>query len=269
MSEFIVLNKDDYKSVLPVDVVAFHFSNPGACGYHGVVRFITRDRSQYMVNYLHDAWPRESLAEVCPPLDDIRQSYQHAGPLPSGWLRLNMGLGNSLYVRGDVRQHMTVAGLTPPQIYTRWEEMIMNALECLDDSSTAIPAGYSDRISPDWIDSLEDNEVFVFGSNIFGFHDGGASERALLRFGAVYGQQEGIQGQSYAIPTDGVIYGDLVAYVREFIAYAKDHPQTMFLVTKIGCGTAGYRDTQIAPLFAQAVGLQNVLLPADFWKYLK
>lgn len=269
MDKFIILSKDDYTSVLPVEVVAFHFSNPGACGYHGVIRLITRDRRQYMVRYLYDAWPSEAIAEVCPPFDEIKHSYQNMGPLPAGWVRINMGLGNSLFVRGDVRQHISVAGMMPHQIYQQWEELVLNAIARLDDPSASNATGNPDRVSPDDIESLDDNEVFVFGSNIFGFHDGGASERALLRFGAVYGQPEGMQGQSYAIPTDGVTYGNLVGHIREFIQYAGEHPETRFLVTRIGCGTAGYDATQMAPLFVQAASLKNVLLPADFWKYLK
>ena len=269
MDKFIILSKDDYTSVLPVEVVAFHFSNPGACGYHGVIRLITRDRRQYMVRYLYDVWPSEALAEVCPPFDEIKHSYQNMGPLPAGWVRINMGLGNSRFVRGDIRQHMSVAGMMPPQIYQQWEEMVLNAIERLDNPSAVTAHGNPDRVSPDDIESLDDNDVFVFGSNIFGFHDGGASERALLRFGAVYGQPEGMQGQSYAIPTDGVTYSNLVGHIREFIQYAGEHPETRFLVTRIGCGTAGYDESQIAPLFVQATSLENVLLPADFWKYLK
>ena len=95
------------------------------------------------------------------------------------------------------------------------------------------------------------------------------NKQALLRYGAVYGQPEGIQGQAYAIPTDGVSYDKLVGHIRAFIQYASEHPETRFLVTRIGCGTAGYDETQIAPLFVQATRLENVLLPADFWKYLK
>lgn len=52
MCEFVVLNKDDYKSILLLDVVAFHQSEPGACGYHGVIRLITSDRRLYMIRYL-------------------------------------------------------------------------------------------------------------------------------------------------------------------------------------------------------------------------
>ena len=73
-----------------------------------------------------------------------------------------------------------------------------------------------------------------------------------------------MQGQSYAIPT---MHGGVDAirpYVDEFIEYAKGHPELTFLVTRIGCGIAGFRDEEIAPLFTDALDLANVLLPKTF-----
>ena len=123
------------------------------------------------------------------------------------------------------------------------------------------------RVTPDHVDRLGENQVFVFGSNEAGHHDGGAARQAFERFGAVYGQGRGLQGQSYAIPTMGSLES-LERDVEEFIRFADAHPEMTFLVTRIGCGIAGYTDTQIAPMFASAVGLSNVHLPAEFWKVL-
>ena len=124
------------------------------------------------------------------------------------------------------------------------------------------------RMTPDRIDHLEPNQVFVFGSNLEGHHDGGAAHTAVLKFGAVYGQGVGLQGQSYAIPTT---QGGVVAirpYVDEFIEFAAMHPEKTFFVTRIGCGIAGFTAEQIAPLFERAVALSNVFLPRDFWRAL-
>lgn len=132
-------------------------------------------------------------------------------------------------------------------------------------SRTEDEAGLAERkYTPDHITSLAKNEVFVFGSNLQGSHGGGAAAAAVRYFGAVWGQGVGMQGQSYAIPTmhGGV---DLIKpYVDEFIQYAREHSELTFLVTRIGCGIAGFRDEEIAPLFTDALDLANVLLPKTF-----
>ncbi len=120
------------------------------------------------------------------------------------------------------------------------------------------------RITPDYISDLRPNEVFVFGSNVRGKHYGGAAAFAVKRFGAIMGQGEGLQGQSYAIPTmEGM--ENMRAAVDRFIAFAQEHPELIFLVTPIGCGIAGYTPEDIAPLFAAAKTLDNVHLPNSFW----
>ena len=124
------------------------------------------------------------------------------------------------------------------------------------------------RVTPGWIDEMDENEVFVFGSNTRGIHDGGASFTAVQYFGAIVGQSEGPQGQSYAIPTDGASLSDIQASVNNLIVYAKAHPHLTFLVTEIGCGTAGYHPMEIAPMFTDAVSVPNIYLPKQFWKYI-
>ena len=124
------------------------------------------------------------------------------------------------------------------------------------------------RITPERIDSLVDNQIFVFGSNELGHHDGGASRLALERFGAIYGQGSGLQGRCYAIPTMNLPLETIAHYIDEFIWFADSHPEMNFLVTRIGCGVAGYHEEDIAPLFAKAYSLPNVYLPMGFWKVL-
>ncbi len=127
---------------------------------------------------------------------------------------------------------------------------------------------FKDRIAPDTITSLEKNEIFVFGSNLDGMHAGGAARAAMEYFGAVMGQGVGLQGQSYAIPTMQGGVETIRPYVDEFIRFADSHPEYTFLVTRIGCGIAGFRDEEIAPLFVRAINLPNVHLPLSFWKEL-
>ena len=117
------------------------------------------------------------------------------------------------------------------------------------------------RTTPEFITTLQPGEIFVFGSNLRGMHGGGAAYVAYRKFGAVMGQGVGLQGQSYAIPTMQGGVETIKPYVDEFILFAKDHPQLTFLVTRIGCGIAGFTDEEISPLFAQAHGIDNIVLP--------
>ncbi len=91
--------------------------------------------------------------------------------------------------------------------------------------------------TPEFITQLKADEVFVFGSNLAGMHGGGAET--------------------------------IKPYVDDFIAFAKEHPELFFYVTRIGCGIAGFRDKEIAPHFKEALGLKNVCLPETFVKVLK
>ncbi|MDE5561624.1 MAG: hypothetical protein K2J00_07505 [Bacteroidaceae bacterium] len=120
------------------------------------------------------------------------------------------------------------------------------------------------KFTPENITSLDKDEIFVFGSNLAGHHGGGAARVALEKFGAIWGQGVGIQGQSYAIPTMQGGVETIKPYVDEFIRFAKECDRNTFYVTRIGCGIAGFTDEEIAPLFAEALHLYNVRLPESF-----
>ena len=121
------------------------------------------------------------------------------------------------------------------------------------------------RITPDFIKLLEKNEIFVFGSNLEGNHAGGAA-RIALNWGAEPGNGVGIQGRTYAIPTMFRNVKYIAEYVNDFIEYADDHPEYTFLVTEIGCGIAGFSPKEIAPLFKNALQIENIHLPKRFWE---
>ena len=125
------------------------------------------------------------------------------------------------------------------------------------------------RTTPERISSLQPNEIFVFGSNLAGMHGGGAARVAFRQFGAVMGCGVGLRGQSYAIPTMQGGVDTIKPYVDDFIAFAKAHPELFFYVTRIGCGIAGFKDKEIAPLFREAMGVVNVCLPESFIRALK
>jgi hypothetical protein len=103
--------------------------------------------------------------------------------------------------------------------------------------------------------------VFVFGSNEKGIHGGGAARVAREAHGAIYGQGEGLQGNSYAIPTcalptgmdnSGIPLPKVMHYISNFLLFAESHPELEFKVTQIGCGLAGWTIEEIAPLFKDA-----------------
>ena len=125
-----------------------------------------------------------------------------------------------------------------------------------------------------FVNYLEENEIFVFGSNLSGRHGKGAAKQAL-KWGAKYGVGNGIQGKTYGIPTvnskitNRLSINKISKFVDEFINFARDNSQFNFLVTEIGCGLAGWSIKDIAPLFKDAIEVENISLPKSFWKVLK
>jgi hypothetical protein len=130
------------------------------------------------------------------------------------------------------------------------------------------------RITPDNIKKLETGNIFVFGSNLSGRHGKGAAKTAL-GWGAKWGQAAGLQGRTYGIPTKDasikrtLTITEIKPFVDEFIEFAKNNPNLIFLVTEIGCGLAGYKPKDIAPLFMEAINVENIHLPEKFWHKLK
>lgn len=117
-------------------------------------------------------------------------------------------------------------------------------------------------------DLIQRIQIFVFGSNLAGRHGKGSALEALRSWQATYGQAEGLQGRAYAIPTKDhqlrpLSLEEIKAGVNRFIAYARSTPHLCFLVTKIGCGLAGYREDQIRCMFQTAP--DNCKLP-DGWR---
>ena len=92
-----------------------------------------------------------------------------------------------------------------------------------------------------------------------------------MRYGAIYGQGEGLQGHSYGIPTKDeqlrtLTLTEIEAHVKIFLDFARSHPLLTFYVVPIGCGLAGYKPHQIAPMFRER--LNNVQLPSVFLEEL-
>lgn len=107
-------------------------------------------------------------------------------------------------------------------------------------------------------------DVFVFGSNLAGRHGKGAAVEARVKYGAVFGVGEGRTGNAYAIPTKDERLRprtllDVSESVRQFLQYAREHQECRFVVTRVGCGLAGFDPKDIAPLFSDAPA--NCVMP--------
>jgi hypothetical protein len=125
-----------------------------------------------------------------------------------------------------------------------------------------------ERITPTLITHLRKNQIFVFGSNLAGRHGAGAAKTAL-QWGAVYGKGVGLQGQTYALPTKDnnlrtLSLEKIKPFVDYFIEFAKENKHLCFMVTEIGCGLAGHKPHDIAPLFKDAIYIENIYLPKRF-----
>lgn len=132
------------------------------------------------------------------------------------------------------------------------------------------------RITPNLIKQLNENEIFVFGSNTQGRHGKGAALTAKNKFGAIQFQPSGLQGQSYAIITkelrkthEKVTLQQVKNNVDTFLLFTQENQNLTFYVTPIGCNLAGFTPQQIAPLFKKAKNYKNVYLPIEFLNLLQ
>ena len=124
------------------------------------------------------------------------------------------------------------------------------------------------RFTPDKVERLSNCEIFVFGSNLEGRHMGGAARFASEMFGAEWGVGDGPTGQCYAIPTMHGGLEDIRPYAQKFIAYAKAHPMNRFLLTRVGCGIAGFKDSDMAQLFEDVLDIPNIAYPRQWLPYM-
>lgn len=123
------------------------------------------------------------------------------------------------------------------------------------------------RYTPPDVLSLAPNEIFVFGSNTEGRHGKGAAKFAMQKFGAKWGDAEGLTGRCYALPTVGnrlskMTVSQIAKHAGRFKACAAENPDKIFLLTLVGCGLAGHKVRDIAPLFADCP--PNVVKPIEF-----
>ena len=154
-------------------------------------------------------------------------------------------IGEALHLN----EHEAAKWLTKDELDSvKWLPADLEVIETLRNRIMDFNDMEQKRKTPERITSLQPNEIFVFGSNLSGMHGGGAALLAYRKFGAIWGQGVGLQGQSYGIPTMQGGVETIRPYVDEFIEFAKQHPELIFLVTRIGCGIAGFTNEEISPL---------------------
>lgn len=151
-----------------------------------------------------------------------------------------------------------------------WEEQKMYESRIASEyyEEPPVNASYADRVTPAKVKYLAPDEVFVFGSNDMGHHNGGAAWVAVQKFGAQMGVAEGMQGQSYAIPTVGAGIGphEIAESFHRLVEYAQAHPEMTFLLTAIGCGHGGYDPEFISHYLEEGINVTNIHYPLVFWK---
>ena len=200
--------------------------------------------------YGYEAIKRMNL--FCPQGHDFEQTLELSNII--------LALADDLYTSCIISEYSPIDTPEKHQWYMRYCEMEPVGLNK--------KATYSRRFTPERITELAENEIFVFGSNLAGAHGGGAALLAYRQFGAVWGKGVGMHGRTYAIPTMQGGVKTIKPYVDEFIRFAKEHPWLTFLVTRIGCGIAGFQDRDIAPLFKAAINVDNIILPKGFVDYI-
>ena len=200
--------------------------------------------------YGYEAIKRMNL--FCPQGHDFEQTLELSNII--------LALADDLYTSCIISEYSPIDTPEKHQWYMRYCEMEPVGLNK--------KATYSRRFTPERITELAENEIFVFGSNLAGAHGGGAALLAYRQFGAVWGKGVGMHGRTYAIPTMQGGVKTIKPYVDEFIRFAIEHPWLTFLVTRIGCGIAGFQDRDIAPLFKAAINVDNIILPKGFVDYI-
>jgi hypothetical protein len=140
---------------------------------------------------------------------------------------------------------------------------------CFEISQPVSPPKSKQQYTQENIKSLKPGEIFVFGSNLSGIHGSGSARMAYEKFGAKYGVGVGMTGHAYALPTkdeeiNTLSISRIKKYVNDLHTFVLNHPKNHFIITRVGCGKAGYTDKDIGPLFKNFVGLPNVSLPKSF-----
>lgn len=122
--------------------------------------------------------------------------------------------------------------------------------------------------------------IFVFGSNPEGKHGAGAAKVAREKFGAIYGQGEGLQGSAYALPTKdlrvqenrglkSISPSQITENIRKMYQVALNNPNKKFMVAYRNIGDKvslnGYSGNEMIDMFLNAGEIPSNVYFSSEW----
>ncbi len=271
------LSKSTLERIETDKIIYAEVTPPGAMGNSGgIIIYLRQDNDKEMLCYetsIYDDEETYLLAEK-ELFKYLDREDKNNNKEPLYFDFYYGGMGNNVFINKNINLSIQdnyfiyQADNLEFQIFSSVQGVFNSVVNHMNSNKSTNPSS-TNRISPKWIDKLEEDEIFVFGSNLDGLHGGGAAAVAR-KWGAIWGQGVGLQGQTYAIPTMQGGVETIKPYVNEFLSFAKSKPNLKFLVTEIGCGIAGFTVEQIAPLFNKAIdeNIENIFLPESFYKIL-
>ena len=122
----IKVTLQNYKSYMPIDIVAFSFASAGAMGCPGEMIILDRKGEKYVLNYCYEPWEDEQLFEICPKLEECDMYLLGEDDAPEGWMPINLGMGNHLFVQNEIGEVLMkqIDGLFPGEVYQIWEDAV-------------------------------------------------------------------------------------------------------------------------------------------------
>lgn len=270
------LSKSTLERIETDKIIYAEVTPPGAMGNSGgIIIYLRQDNDKEMLCYetsIYDDEETYLLAEK-ELFKYLDREDKNNNKEPLYFDLYYGGMGNNVFINKNINLSIQdnyfiyQADNLEFQIFSSVQGVFNSVVNHMNSNKSTNPSS-TNRISPKWIDKLEEDEIFVFGSNLDGLHGGAAA--VARKWGAIWGQGVGLQGQTYAIPTMQGGVETIKPYVNEFLSFAKSKPNLKFLVTEIGCGIAGFTVEQIAPLFNKAIdeNIENIFLPESFYKIL-
>jgi hypothetical protein len=270
--EYIGINEDE----APV----YRLINKKGIAYRGNV-LIENGRSKSVLKYNnvvpkgYEIMPEEQITWVT-DLTPVKASLQAKAFNQAGEFNTDMF--------ANIQQTVKTQQATEPLSYQEWVKDYQTQKgeadaeaayqQYLDNFEYSKPSAIQRKTYSGMIQNLAPNQVFVFGSNTQGKHGKGAALTAKNKFGAIYGQAEGPQGQSYAIITKDLTKNthpsrtpeQIKEQIHNLYEYAKENPDKEFLVAYSGKGTNlnAYSNQEMADMFSSEPIPNNIVFEQEF-----
>lgn len=270
--EYIGINEDE----APV----YRLINKKGIAYRGNV-LIENGRSKSVLKYNnvvpkgYEIMPEEPITWVT-DLTPVKASLQAKAFNQAGEFNTDMF--------ANIQQTVKTQQATEPLSYQEWVKDYQTQKgeadaeaayqQYLDNFEYSKPSAIQRKTYSGMIQNLAPNQVFVFGSNTQGKHGKGAALTAKNKFGAIYGQAEGPQGQSYAIITKDLTKNthpsrtpeQIKEQIHNLYEYARENPDKEFLVAYSGKGTNlnAYSNQEMADMFSSEPIPNNIVFEQEF-----